>query len=99
MITGRIVTIGDLGVVENTRLTGGLERKAAPAPVQRLPSTADTTIAATSVLNGRDLRQSSWAFVSKTHHANLTPIPQANASRSGYTQIVGNWNGGGRLNA
>lgn len=99
MITGRIVTIGDLGIVHNTRLMGGLERKAAPAPVQRLPSTADSTIASTSELNGRDVKGSSWAFVARTHHTNLTPIPQINASRSGYTQMIGNWNGGGRLNA
>jgi hypothetical protein len=98
MITGDRVTIGDLGIVTNTRLVGGIERAAAPAPRQHLPSTS-TNVPISSEMNGVDYSRSSWAFVSITMHTFHVPRVEKNSNNFGNFNMIANWNSTGRLNA
>lgn len=98
MITGDTVTIGDLGIVRSSILMGGIQNKASPQPVQRLPTTSDT-MPVSSELNMLDYSKSSWAFVALTIHTFHNPRVETNANAYGNQNIVGNWNSAGRLNA
>lgn len=98
MITGDRVSIGDLGIVTNTRLVGGVEHAAGPAPRQHLPSTSDI-IPVTSLMNGLEYSHSSWAFVAITMHTFHVPRVEKNSNAHGNVNMIANWNSTGRLNA
>lgn len=75
------VKYGRLSLVKDSIMQGGVQRKAAPAPRQELPSTS-SIIPHTSVMSANEIDKSSWAFVARIYKANLPATNNHNANGS-----------------